>query len=475
GLIPGLAYAIFGAGLAALLVVCHPDTAFRRRALPGWVLAIAGLAALVEHAQALSITFAFIGLALFALAVRRGFSTDPLLLVPQAVLVWCHGLSRLIRDRLLRAGLLALQVPGASLFTGLAILGTSAVFIALLAAANPLIERAIENVGPMIAIDTRSLIWFCILFALTWALLTPSHSPRLGRLRRALSSHETGPSTLTRWLARTFPQSSVLIALVLFNAIFAVQTGLDLTVFGLGAGLPEGLSYAEYAHRGAYPLIATALLAGAIVLFVMRDGGPGRGSRAVRWLIIIWLLQNLVLVGSSLWRLAIYIDVYALTYLRVSAFIWMVLVGVGIALIFARLAFNKSNMWLLRANLAVLLLTFYACCFVDIGRLIAHYNVDRAIASPTRLAALDLGYLEKRIGTSAYPALQKLDRALTGRGEQVSLMMVRIAAILWEFDYEMARREKDWRTQSRRFWKLKAETSRLDRARPQNPPATPAQ
>ncbi|MEO1651022.1 MAG: DUF4153 domain-containing protein, partial [Pseudomonadota bacterium] len=173
--------------------------------------------------------------------------------------------------------------------------------------------------------------------------------------------------------------------------------------------------------------------------------------------------------------LAIYIDVYALTYLRVSAFIWMVLVGVGIALIFARLAFNKSNMWLLRANLAVLFLTFYACCFVDIGRLIAHYNVDRAIASPTRLAALDLGYLEKRIGTSAYPALQKLDRALTGRGEQVSLMMVRIAAILRVFDYEMARREKDWRTQSRRFWKLKAETSRLDRARPQNPPATPAQ
>ena len=73
GLAPGLAYAVFGGALVALLVACHLQTAFKLRAFPGWVLAIAGLAALVEQVQALPVTLALIGLALFAIAIRRGF------------------------------------------------------------------------------------------------------------------------------------------------------------------------------------------------------------------------------------------------------------------------------------------------------------------------------------------------------------------------------------------------------------------
>ena len=46
-------------------------------------------------------------------------------------------------------------------------------------------------------------------------------------------------------------------SLILFNALFALQTVLDLTYLWGGASLPDGMSHAEYAHRGAYPLIAT--------------------------------------------------------------------------------------------------------------------------------------------------------------------------------------------------------------------------
>ena len=44
-----------------------------------------------------------------------------------------------------------------------------------------------------------------------------------------------------------------------FNALFAVQSVSDLAYLWGGMRLPEGLSYADYAHRGAYPLIVTAL------------------------------------------------------------------------------------------------------------------------------------------------------------------------------------------------------------------------
>ena len=39
-------------------------------------------------------------------------------------------------------------------------------------------------------------------------------------------------------------------SLILFNALFALQTGLNL-VYLLGVtALPDGMSHAEYAHRG---------------------------------------------------------------------------------------------------------------------------------------------------------------------------------------------------------------------------------
>jgi hypothetical protein len=55
---------------------------------------------------------------------------------------------------------------------------------------------------------------------------------------------------------------AVRLSLIAFNALFALQNGMDLAwLWGL-MPLPAGITLADYAHRGAYPLIVTALLAG---------------------------------------------------------------------------------------------------------------------------------------------------------------------------------------------------------------------
>ena len=82
---------------------------------------------------------------------------------------------------------------------------------------------------------------------------------------------------------------------------------------------------------------------------------------------------------SSILRLDLYVGIYALTYWRVAAFIWMGLVAAGLALIIARIALGKSNKWLLTANLLTLSATLYACCFINFAGLIAGYNVDHSL------------------------------------------------------------------------------------------------
>ena len=143
---------------------------------------------------------------------------------------------------------------------------------------------------------------------------------------------EQGP-TLPKSEHLLFGRAAILRSLIVFNAIFAVQTALDLTYLWGGTALPDGMSYAHYAHRGAYPLIVTALLAAAFVLAAMRKDGPAEGSVWIKRLVYLWTGQNVLLVVSSILRLWLYVEVYSLTELRIAAGIWMALVAVGLVLI----------------------------------------------------------------------------------------------------------------------------------------------
>ena len=113
---------------------------------------------------------------------------------------------------------------------------------------------------------------------------------------------------------------------------------------------PISVTLAAYAHRGAYPLIATALLAGVFVLVTLRPGSDTAAVPLIRRLVVLWVGQNVFLVASSILRTLDYVDAYSLTRLRVAALLWMALVAVGLSLILWRMLSGKSATWLINAN-----------------------------------------------------------------------------------------------------------------------------
>ena len=194
-------------------------------------------------------------------------------------------------------------------------------------------------------------------------------------------------------------------SLILFNALFALQSGLDLIYLWGGATLPDGMSHAEYAHRGAYPLIVTALLAAGFVLVAMRPGGPAEQSRLIRPLVLAWIGQNVLLVISSIFRLDLYVAAFSLTYLRLAAFIWMGLVAAGLLLILIQIMLRKPISWLVTANAATLALALYGCCFINAPRIIAAYNLAHSREAGGTGPWLDMSYL-RSLGPQALPALE---------------------------------------------------------------------
>lgn len=285
-------------------------------------------------------------------------------------------------------------------------LSGAAVFLLLFSAANPVIEGWFAAIGFISIIEwLHPIRWFVagLWFLTAWNALRPFHMPR-----RWLMAGFDGTGDLA---IPGVNAQSITLSLLLFNAIFAAQNAMDIIwLWGL-APLPEGMTLAEYAHRGAYPLIATALLAGLFVLVTLRPGSSTAARPLVRGLVTLWVLQNIVLVASSILRTWDYVEAYSLTVLRFAALEWMVLVGLGLALILWRLRAGKDGRWLINANAAAAALVIGAATMVDHGAIAANRNVDHAREVDGTGAQLDLCYLSQ-LGSAALLPLARLeDRA----------------------------------------------------------------
>lgn len=320
----------------------------------------------------------------------------------------------------------------------------ASVFLLLFAIANPLIENVLRSIDLAFLLQFMDLwrigFWLAIA-TFVWAMLRPRLKRRIFRRR----AHDPAADHID---IPFLTQASLLRALILFNALFAIQTLLDLVYLWGGADLPDGMSHAEYAHRGAYPLIATALLAAAFVLIAMRRGGPGDKSPLIRGLVHAWIGQNVLLCLSSILRLDLYVEAYSLTELRVAAGIWMGLVAIGLVLILLRIVLRQSNQWLVATNIAVLTGVLYLSAFIDFSAFIARFNVTHSLELSHEGIPLDIDYLSS-LGPSAIPALDLYLSALPYDATEKKHSALSIRQSL---AYDFRHHPDDWRS-----WTLRAE------------------
>jgi len=386
--------------LAAIIAL--PALRREPRALIAAALA-AGFALLqIENPTPLGVLLFVIALGIAALSCRAGLADDAWRWAQRLMVMAVVGLVgplldaiKLLKRRKVRRQprrLLAL-IP----LLALPVVG-GAIFLALFAAANPVISDLLGRLR-MPAPDIGRIFFWSVVLVIVWAPLRP----RFQRKPLAL------PVARDDRLPLGVSVASVTLSLIVFNTLFALQNGLDIAFLWSGAPLPEGVTLAEYAHRGAYPLIATALLAGLFVLVALRPGTATANARTIRWLVVLWVIQNLLLVASSILRTVDYIEVFSLTRFRIAALLWMGLVGLGLVLICWRMLRAKSASWLINANVVAALVVLTGASAIDLGAVAAAWNVRHAREVGGKGAALDLCYLYW-LGPSAAVSLVELEQ-----------------------------------------------------------------
>ncbi|MFK7940111.1 MAG: DUF4173 domain-containing protein [Roseovarius sp.] len=371
GAAPGVSLALFGMIVLACGLVL--------RAGKGWGGLVAGallFIPVIEQAQLLSVLFWIMGMllggawiamggwqGLYAMACSAGrlLYFGPLQAFCDAYLrAMRNQRSATVKDRLTTVGL-GWAVP----------LGLGFIFVSLMVQANPIAQTWLERAqGVQVPELGRMMFWLGIAI-LVWPFL------KLGALQTWLTPATTPDMIGPRRVPAILNPAAIRRSLVLFNLIFAAQTGLDLTYLWGGAALPDGMSHAAYAHRGAYPLLLTALLAGAFALVARPFTALDPMMRAA---LMFWLGQTVLLVISSLMRLELYIEAFGLTRLRLAAGIWMMVVATGLGLTLWQVLRHHSAAWLLKRCAILGMVTLYAAMFLSFDRTIARYNLTHDVA-----------------------------------------------------------------------------------------------
>lgn len=440
----GISAAIFAVAVACGSLLANLAILNRRQVPSARALLLAALVPAIEEFNVASLTFMVLalgaGLLLSTNHDRHRLSERAAALCD----LYLVGPFRFFRDAIAAFNLPALKTGFAVWFIPIVLGG---IFVFLLVSANPLLEKWIgllnlRNTASYLNLE-RILFW-AVALSIVWPFIhvrwggkreMPAGLAEAAALAQAIPSGQND----------FFGVATILRSLILFNLLFSVQTVLDAAYLWGNATLPADISYASYAHRGAYPLIVTALLAAGFVLAAMRPGGPAEQSRVIRPLVYLWVAQNVLLVLSSILRLDLYVQIYLLTWWRVAAFIWMALVALGLVLIVARIALNRSNDWLIRANLTALTATLYVCSLVNFAAVIADYNVNHSREAAGKGGWIDMNYLFS-LGPPALPAI---DRAIALRGFDPALVSRRGSLV------EQQRREVvSWRSWGFRSWRL---------------------
>jgi hypothetical protein len=428
---PGAGVGLLTLSWTAALAISNP--AIPRRGLGAFALAAAAaFAALqIERPTAIGLLLFAVAFGVAALSPRAGAGDD--------VWRWAQRLAMgglksfwgpfVDLRRLLRAQGRG-QKPrliAAVVAVSLPLLG-GAVFLALFATANPLIGEAFSSLALGDFEPGRVVFWLTLALPISAALRPRGHRRFLGL-----------PETARRGAAPGLGPTSVAVSLVVFNLIFALENGLDIAYLWADARLPGRLTFAQYAHQGAYPLVATAILAGLFVVVIPRPGSAAAASRSVRALVMVWVAQNMFLVASAMLRTLDYIDAYSLTEMRIAALLWMCLVATGLALIAWRLGAGKSAAWLLGANTLAAGVVLAASSIIDFGAVAAGWNVRHAREAGGGGVPLDLCYMRNFRG-AAVVSLAELERRPIPDD-----LRRRVAAVRSELVSDMIHAQSDWR------------------------------
>lgn len=160
------------------------------------------------------------------------------------------------------------------------------------------------------------------------------------------------------------------LLLIMYMVFCGVQV---LYLFAGSQTLPQGMSYAQYAHRGFYMLLFVCMVNLVLVLAVRKYFAVHKMLDGILLLICVC---TYVMLASSAYRMWLYMKAYQLTFLRV--FVMTVLGMLAFLMAGVIILILRPQFPLLRYSITVVSVIYLCLAFSHVDYFIASYNLSHA-------------------------------------------------------------------------------------------------
>ena len=167
-----------------------------------------------------------------------------------------------------------------------------------------------------------------------------------------------------------------------------------------GSGLPDGMTYSQYAHEGFWQLLFVSVINFAAVLICMQVFGE---NRMLRILLCVISVCTCVMILSAAYRMMLYVGEYNLTFLRVLV-LWFLAV---LMLIFFGVIYSifRRRFRLFKYIMLIVSVMYIGFSFSHVDRIIAGYN----ISNTESMNSEDVYYLMYGLSADAAPEIAQMN------------------------------------------------------------------
>ena len=211
--------------------------------------------------------------------------------------------------------------------------------------------------------------------------------------------------------------------------------------------LPDDFSTAEYARRGFFEMSTIAAINFAVVTLAMwaikrDDKGIGRYTKGASVFIGAF---TLVIIGTALSKMIMYIDTYGMTIKRIQTSMFMVFLAAVFVLLIAYILTKKVPV--LKISLIIAAVILITAGYIGINSMVGRYNIDAYYSG--KLAQIDVSAIND-LGIEGIPSLIRLtedsDPEVREKAEEYLMSNARVyfdAHYDWDTDTETFSAEKE--------------------------------
>lgn len=240
----------------------------------------------------------------------------------------------------------------------------------------------------------------------------------------------------------------IAVFLGLIAALFLLFIGFQITyLFGGETNIVNaGFTYAEYARRGFWELLAVAMLSLVVLLGSEKYAGA-ESKRNKRFLVpaLILIAEVIVVIASAFTRLSLYIDAYSMTMLRFYGAAFIMLLFVLFILLAVKFITMKREEFFTFGTLLSVITFLFALNVVSPDAFIIKYNIKQY----DRTGKMDVSYA-RELSADAVPWEVQLYGRIEGEDKEV------LGELLQKHKERLEESADDW--QSANFSRARALT-----------------